>query len=106
MNVVLCMQSWLGIESSEAICNACGRAEARAGRVSLQVASLLYGHAQAWGQYQARALADRRVAVGAGRAGAQARSASSKRRKSIQCGPTLHRSGPLTFTTLQKNPMI
>lgn len=45
----------------------------RAARASLQVAGLLYGPGSGMGQYQARALADRKVAVGAGRAGAHAR---------------------------------
>src|SRR5215467_11213081 len=76
------MQSWLGIESSEAICNACGMAEATQGcpRIAPGSQPALWPRLR-HGQYQARALADRRVAVGAGRAGAQARSASSKRCK-------------------------
>jgi hypothetical protein len=74
----------------------------RAVCASLLVADLLYGPGSGMGQYQARALADRRVAVAPARVGAQARSACSKRCKSIQCGPTLHRSRPLTITKLQR----
>ena len=78
----------------------------RAARASLQVADLLYGSGSCAEQHQARALADRRVAVGAGRARASARSASSKRRKSIRCGPTLHRSGPIDYHKATESPMI
>jgi len=74
----------------------------RTARASLQVASLLYGPGSGMGAVSDPRLGRSQGRGWVGRARAQARSASSKRRKSIQCGPTLHRSGRLTITTLQE----
>ena len=78
----------------------------RAVRASLQVASLLYGPGSGMGAVSGPRLGRSQVR-GWGR---PSRSAGQvgvfQAPQSIQCGPTLHRSGPLTITTLQKNPMV
>jgi len=74
----------------------------RAVRASLQVASLLYGPGSGMGAVSGPRLGRSQVR-GWGR---PSRSAGQvgvfQAPQSIQCGPTLHRSGPLTITTLQR----